>query len=149
MPQPTLDDALAGYRRFHRALMNSSARKWRDIDISMQQMRAMHVLRDEGEVPVGRLAEVFGFGMPAASLLADRLVRAGYAERHDDATDRRRVLIRLSRAGDRLMNELIEGSQAVMRRWMAALSPSELDTVARAWHLMAEAATGERERSTV
>jgi DNA-binding MarR family transcriptional regulator len=149
MPQPTLDDALAGYRRFHRALMNSSARKWRDIDISMQQMRAMHVLRDEGEVPVGRLAEVFGFGMPAASLLSDRLVRAGYAERHDDPADRRRVMIRLSRAGDRLMNELIEGSHAHMRRWMATLSPAELDTVARAWHLMAEAATGERERATV
>ncbi len=107
----------------------------------------MHVLRDEGEVPVGRLAEVFGFGMPAASLLADRLVRAGYAERHDDASDRRRVLIRLSRAGDRLMTELIEGSQAHMRRWMSSLSPDELETVARAWNLMA-AAAGEREKAT-
>lgn len=149
MPQATPDDALAGYRRFHRALMNSTARKWRDLDISMQQVRAMHVLRDEGEVPVGRLAEFFGFGMPAASLLADRLVRAGYAERHDDASDRRRVLIRLSRAGDRLMTELIEGSQAHMRRWMSSLSPSELETVTRAWHLMAEAASGDRERATV
>jgi len=148
MPQSSVDDAVAGYRRFHRALMTSTARKWRDLDISMQQVRAMHVLRDEGEVPVGRLAEVFGFGMPAASLLADRLVRAGYAERHDDATDRRRVLIRLSRAGDRLMTELIEGSQAHMRRWMSSLSPDELEIVARAWNLMAMAA-GERERATV
>jgi DNA-binding MarR family transcriptional regulator len=148
MPQSSVDDALAGYRRFHRALMTSTARKWRDLDLSMQQVRAMHVLRDEGEVPVGRLAEVFGFGMPAASLLADRLVRAGYAERHDDASDRRRVLIRLSRAGDRLMTELIEGSQAHMRRWMSSLAPDELETVARAWNLMATAA-GERERATV
>ena len=148
MPQSSVDDALAGYRRFHRALMTSTARKWRDLDISMQQVRAMHVLRDEGDVAVGRLAEVFGFGMPAASLLADRLVRAGYAERHDDAADRRRVLIRLSRAGDRLMTELIEGSHAHMRRWMSSLSPDELETVARAWNLMA-AAAGERERATV
>ena len=148
MPQSSVDDALAGYRRFHRALMTSTARKWRDLDISMQQVRAMHVLRDEGDVAVGRLAEVFGFGMPAASLLADRLVRAGYAERHDDASDRRRVLIRLSRAGDRLMTELIEGSQAHMRRWMSSLSADELETVARAWNLMARAA-GERERATV
>ena len=147
MPQSSVDDALAGYRRLHRALLNSTARKWRDLDISMQQVRAMHVLRDEGEVPVGRLADVFGFGMPAASLLADRLVRAGYAERHDDAADRRRVLIRLSRAGDRLMTELIEGSQAHMRRWMSSLSPDDLETVARAWNLMATAA-GEREKAT-
>ena len=147
MPRPSLDDALAGYRRFHRALITATAGKWRDLDISMQQVRAMHVLRDEGEVPVGRLVEVFGFGMPAASLLADRLVRAGYAERHDDPTDRRRVLIRLSRAGDRLMTELIEGSHAHMRRWMSALPPDELETVARAWNLMADAA-GDRERAT-
>lgn len=149
MPQATTDDALAGYRRFHRALINSTARKWRDVDISMQQVRGMHVLRDEGEVPVGRLAEVFGFGMPAASLLADRLVRAGYAERHDDPSDRRRVLIRLSRAGERLMTELIEGSHAQMRKWMSSLSPSELETVTRAWHLLAEAASGDREKVTV
>ena len=148
MPQPSVDDALLGYRRFHRALMTSTARKWRDLDISMQQVRAMYVLRDEGEVAIGRLAEVFGFGMPAASLLADRLVRAGYAERRDDAADRRRVLIRLSRAGDRLMTELMEGSQSHMRRWMSALSPDELETVARAWNLMASVA-GEREKVTV
>ena len=149
MPQPTIDDALAGYRRFHRALLNSTARKWRDLDISMQQVRALHVLRDEGEVPVGRLAEVFGFGMPAASLLSDRLVRAGYAERHDDPADRRRVMIRLSRAGERLITDLIEGSHAHMRKWMASLSTSELETVTRAWHLMAEAALGEKERAAV
>jgi len=148
MSRPSIDDALAGYRRFHRALMNSSARKWRDLDLSMQQMRAMHVLRDEGEVAIGRLAEVFGFGMPAASLLADRLVREGFAERREDPTDRRRVLIRLSRAGDRLMNELIEGSHVHLRKWMSSLSPDDLETVARAWHLMADAA-GEREKATV
>jgi len=148
MPQSSVDDALVGYRRFHRALMTSTARKWRDLDISMQQVRAMHVLREEGEVAIGRLTEVFGFGMPAASLLADRLVRAGYAERRDDLADRRRVLIRLSRAGDRLMTELIEGSQAHMRRWMSSLSTDELDTVARAWNLMAKAA-GEREKATI
>jgi len=149
MPQASVDDALAGYKRFHRALLTSTARKWRDVDISMQQVRAMHVLRDEGEVAIGRLAEVFAFGMPAASLLADRLVRAGYAERRDDASDRRRVLIRLSRAGDRLMTELTEGSHAHMRKWMASLSPDELEIVARAWTLMAAAATGEKERVSV
>src|SRR5437870_2174825 len=100
MSHSSVDDALVGYRRFHRALLNSTARKWRDLDISMQQVRAMHVLRDEGEVAIGRLTE------------------------------------------------LIEGSQAHMRRWMSSLSPDELDTVARAWNLMAKAA-GEREKATI
>lgn len=149
MSQVEIDHALAGYHRFHRALMNSTARKWRDLDVSMQQVRAMYVLRDEGDVPVGRLAEVFGFGMPAASLLADRLVRTGYAERNNDPSDRRRVLLRLTRAGERLMAELLEGSRVHLRRWLGSLSPDELHVVDRAWQLMAAAASGtERERVT-
>lgn len=149
MSQAAIDHALAGYHRFHSALMNSTARKWRDLDVSMQQLRAMYVLRDEGEVPVGRLAEIFGFGMPAASLLADRLVRSGYAERNNDPTDRRRVLLKLSRAGERMLAELHEGSRVHLRRWLAILTAEELDVVDRAWHLMAAAASGaEHEKVT-
>src|SRR6266567_8745036 len=133
MSQSSVDDALVGYRRFHRALLNSTARKWRDLDVSMQQVRAMHVLRDEGEVAIGRLTEVFGFGMPAASLLADRLVRAGYVERRDDPADRRRVLLSLTRTGLRLVTDLGEGSHSVLRRWMSSLSPEDLAALTRGW----------------
>src|SRR2546428_9200975 len=91
MSQPSIDEALAGYKRFHRALLTSTASKWRDLDISMQQLRALTVLRDEEVATVGRLAELFGIGLPAASILADRLVRAGYVERNEDPADRRRA----------------------------------------------------------
>jgi len=87
MVQPSIEEAMAAYSTLHRALLTSSASKWRDLDISMQQVRALFFLRDEQEASVGRLAELFGFGLPAASLLADRLVRAGYVERRDDPAD--------------------------------------------------------------
>src|SRR4030081_1232334 len=44
MSQPTSEEALAAYRKLHRALLTSSAGKWRDLDISMQQLRAMYFL---------------------------------------------------------------------------------------------------------
>src|SRR6476646_9821773 len=122
MPRPSAEEALVAYRKLHRALLLSSASSWRDLDISMQQLRAMFFLRDEEEASVGRLAELFGFGLPAASLLADRLVRAGYVERREDPADRRRVLLSLSRNGNRLVSELREGSHSLLRRWMSALS---------------------------
>ena len=145
MPPP-IDDALAGYKRFHHALLKSTARKWRDLEIPMQQVRAMYVLRDEGEVAIGHLAEVFGFGMPAASVLADRLVKAGLAERREDPADRRRVLVRLSRSGDRLVSELLEGSQSLLRRWMASLDADEVQALARGWNALADVAAGSRDR---
>lgn len=140
MPQSSIDDALAGYRTVHRALLTSTAGRWRDLDISMQQLRAMFFLRDEEEISVGRLAELFGIGLPAASILADRLVRAGLVERRGDPTDRRRVLLSLSRAGIRLVTELREGSHGLLRRWMSSMAPGDLAALSRGWQALAEVA---------
>ena len=141
MSQPSTEEALAAYRRLHRALLTSSAGKWRDLDISMQQLRALFFLHDYEEASVGRLAELFGFGLPAASLLADRLVRAGYVERREDSADRRRVLLSLTRAGLRLVADLREGSHSVLRRWMSSLSPEDLAALTRGWRALAEVAS--------
>jgi hypothetical protein len=132
MSHASVDEALTGYRMVHRALLTSTASRWRDLDISMHQLRALYLLRDEEEVPVGRLAELFGFGLPAASLLA---------ERRGDPADRRRVLLSLTRAGMRLVTELREGSHSLLRRWMASLSPEDLAALSRGWRALAEVAS--------
>jgi len=145
---PSIDDAISGYKRLSRAMLNSKTARWRDLEITMQQLRALYFLRDEEEASVGRLAELFAFGLPAASVLADRLVRAGYAERREDPTDRRRVLLSLNRTGNRLVSELREGSHTLLRRWMTALSPDELEALARGWNALADVAAGARDRET-
>ena len=145
---PSIDDAISGYKRLSRAMLNSKTARWRDLDITMQQLRALYFLRDEAEASVGRLAELFAFGLPAASVLADRLVRAGYAERREDPADRRRVLLSLSRTGNRLVSELREGSHTLLRRWMTALSPNELEALTRGWNALADVAAGARDRET-
>jgi DNA-binding MarR family transcriptional regulator len=142
MPQASTDEALAAYRKLHRALLTSTAGKWRHLEISMQQLRALFLLRDEEEASVGRLAELFGIGLPAASLLADRLVRAGYVERREDPADRRRVLLSLTRVGVRLVTDLREGSQLLLRRWMSSLSPEDLSALTRGWRALADVASG-------
>jgi DNA-binding MarR family transcriptional regulator len=141
MSHASIDEALTGYRMVHRALLTSTASRWRDLDISMQQLRALYLLQDEEEVPVGRLAELFGIGLPAASLLADRLVRSRYVERRGDPADRRRVLLSLTRVGVRLVTELREGSLSLLRRWMASLPPEDLAALSRGWRALAEVAS--------
>src|SRR5258708_8764207 len=105
MTEGSVDDALIAYKKVHRALLTSTASRWRHLDISMQQLRAIYLLRDEEVATVGRLAELFGIAMPAASVLAARLVRAGYIERNEDTTDRRRVRLSLTRAAMHLGTE--------------------------------------------
>jgi MarR family transcriptional regulator, organic hydroperoxide resistance regulator len=142
MAQPSAEEALAAYRKLHRALLTSSARRWRDLDISMQQLRAIYFLRDEEEAPVGSLAELFAIGLPAASILADRLVRSGYVERREDPADRRRVLLSLTRLGVRLVTDLREGSHTLLRRWMSELAPEDLAALTRGWRALADVASG-------
>jgi DNA-binding MarR family transcriptional regulator len=141
MPNSPVDEVLNAHRVVHRALLNAKSNRWRDIDITMQQLRAIYLLQDEGEVTVGRLAEMFDMGLPAASLLADRLVRAGLVERRADDSDRRRVLLSLTRAGDRLVAELREGSQVLLRRWLAALPAEDMAALSRGWQALAEVAS--------
>ena len=141
MSNTSIDDALAAHRKIRRALLTSTASRWRDLDISMQQLRAIYVLRDEEVATVGRLAELFGIGLPAASILADRLVRAGYVERNEDTADRRRVLLTLTRAGVQLVTDLQEGSHLLLRRWMARLSAEDLAALSRGWRALAEVAS--------
>ena len=146
MRQPSTEDGIAAYRTLQRALLTSTASKWRDLDLSMQQLRAMYFLRDEEGVSVGRLAELFGIGLPAASLLADRLVRSGYVERHDDPADRRRVLLSVTRTGVRLVTDLREGSHSLLRRWMSSLSVEDLAALTRGWRALAEVASRHGQR---
>src|SRR2546422_11677001 len=141
MSQPSIDEALSVYKRFHRALLTSTASRWRGLDISMQQLRAIYMLRDEEVAPVGRLAELFGIGLPAASILADRLVRGGLVERRGDPHDRRRVLLSLTKVGSRLVTDLREGSHAQLRRWMASMAPDDLAALSRGWRALADVAT--------
>jgi DNA-binding MarR family transcriptional regulator len=141
MAYGSVDEALASYKKVHRALLTSTAGRWRDLDISMQQLRAIYLLRDEEVATVGRLAELFGISLPAASVLADRLVRAGYFERREDTADRRRVLLSLTRAGVQLVTDLREGSHTHLRRWMSRLSPEDLAALTRGWRALADVAS--------
>jgi MarR family transcriptional regulator, organic hydroperoxide resistance regulator len=141
MARSEVDEALLGYTTMRRALLTSTASRWRDLDISMQQLRAIYILRDEEVASVGRLAEVFRIGLPGASVLADRLVRSGFAERSEDPADRRRVLLSLTRDGLQLVTELREGSHQVLRRWMAQLPPEDLAALSRGWLALAEVAS--------
>ncbi len=141
MARPEVDEALLGYTTMRRSLLTSTASRWRDLDISMQQLRAMYILHDEEGVTVGRLAELFHVGLPAASVLADRLVRGGFVERHEDPIDRRRVRLSLTRSGTQLVTELREGSHQLLRRWMAQLSPEDLAALSRGWLALAEVAS--------
>ncbi len=136
-----LDAAITDHRLIVSTLMAAASNQWRDLDITMAQLKGIFVLHQSGQTPVSGLAERLGVGLPAASLLADRLVQSGMAERLDDAADRRRVLIRLTPKGEQLSARLRQGSRALLQKWMAELSPEDFAALSRGLRALAAAAS--------
>jgi DNA-binding MarR family transcriptional regulator len=81
---------------------------------------------------LAELAAEEGISPPAMSGHVDRLERAGLLERERSSDDRRRVGLRLTDEGERLMRRI----RARRTTWLAdrlrTLEPAELETVAAA-----------------
>lgn len=145
-PATAADPVIARVVADHRAVvgaLTSRSGAWQSLDISMAQMKALFVLHDLGPLTVGGLASRLGVGLPASSLLADRLVSGGLAERGrgEDAADRRRTVLRLSESGEKLALRLRQGSAQLLGGWLEQLLPADLEALARGLHVLAEVAS--------
>ncbi|MBJ7599220.1 MarR family transcriptional regulator [Candidatus Nephthysia bennettiae] len=138
----TIERTVADHRAVTRAL-NSRSEAWQRLDLSMAQMKAVFVLHDLGPLTIGGLAGRLGVGLPATSLLADRLVAGGLAERGrgEDSEDRRRTVLRLSEPGEALAVRLRQGSSQLLASWLEQLSEPDLESLARGLRALAEVAS--------
>jgi MarR family transcriptional regulator, organic hydroperoxide resistance regulator len=118
-------EIVEAYRAVFHALQANTTMKWLDLDFSMAQLKTLFVLAREGPVPIGRAAELMNIGLPTASHLIERLVQLGLASRTEDQADRRRTLASLTEQGERLVNQLRQGSSNQLRSWIAQMSAEE------------------------
>ncbi|HSM38086.1 MAG TPA: MarR family transcriptional regulator [Candidatus Limnocylindrales bacterium] len=84
--------------------------------ISMAHLHLMTLLDSQGPMPMGRVAEALGSGLPTATGIVTRMEDRGLVERLRDQDDRRVVLVQLSTAGRDELSQL----QAGRRRRIAA-----------------------------
>ena len=76
--------------------------------LTTAQLMALFILRDGGAdgLAVSQLAHDLGVSVPTVTGMADRLVEAGMLKRVHSETDRRVVLLRLSRDGVKVAERL-------------------------------------------
>jgi DNA-binding MarR family transcriptional regulator len=85
--------------------------------LSVPQFRLLGFVRRHPGTSLSPVAEHLGTSLPAASQLAERLVRAGLISRTASPTERRRVELRLTEAGARVLSE----RDARTRAWLGEL----------------------------
>jgi len=103
------------------------------MGISMAQLHIMYTLQRGGEMPMSRLAEVLHVSLSNATGLIDRIEERGFVERTRVPEDRRVVVIRVTDAGRRMLDEVDALSSDLLRSVFARIGPTQVAVVGRAF----------------
>jgi DNA-binding MarR family transcriptional regulator len=106
-------------------------------DLSLSQLRLLYVLRRDGPLAMGRIAELYEVGHAGATGVVERIERHGLVERRHRADDRRMVECHLTQAGKALLDDLAGLHQDSLERALAVLTPDELAELDRLIRLIA------------
>ncbi|MBT8225989.1 MAG: MarR family transcriptional regulator, partial [Dactylosporangium sp.] len=112
-----------------------------DLHLTMSQFKVVLILRYRGPLAGQDLAAAMGVSLATLTGIADRLVRQGLIARHEDPRDRRVRMLSLTEAGLALNDRLSAAEEAGLRRLLDRLDTDVLRIVARAYGLVAAAAS--------
>ena len=127
---PEVEGALVRMSYIQREAKRADAAAFAEAqELTFEDYKTLHVLMVQPwpiEATPAQLAEAANVTRAAMTSRLDRLVAAELVTRENDATDRRRVLIRPTAAGRALWNKYIFEGMARDQRLLRALSHEEL-----------------------
>ncbi|WP_448641946.1 MarR family transcriptional regulator [Geodermatophilus sp. URMC 63] len=97
--------------------------------VSLVQLRALTVLHERPDAPLADLAQGVGGSVSTTSRLVDRLVAAGLVDRRPSPTSRRSVSLRLTPAGEDLLDRYDRLRLGELRAAVAELPAGRRDAV--------------------
>jgi DNA-binding MarR family transcriptional regulator len=124
-PQALAADLQAFLNHVHHHTMAGWLQTVADLELSLTQLKALHVLAGREELSVKDLAEALPLSLPAASRAVDGLVGRGLVERRECAEDRRSRLIRLSPEGHAVSERAVSARLEGLETFVATLTPAE------------------------
>ena len=132
---PTDDPYAAIIADFHASMAQlkcASSERLLRLGISMAQLHILYTLQRTGEMPMSRLAEVLNVSLSNATGLIDRIEERGFVERTRVPEDRRVVMIRVTDAGRRMLEEVDAISDDLLRSVFDRIGRSQIAGVGRA-----------------
>jgi DNA-binding MarR family transcriptional regulator len=96
-----------------------------DLDVTLPQFRALVVVATRGPVNAGYLADELGVHPSSVTRLCDRLTNKGLLERAPRPESRREIVLSLTPAGRRVVDEVTASRRRDIRRIVSRV-PREL-----------------------
>ncbi len=104
---------------------------WLRIDISMVQLKALCVIHHLGEVRVGNVARAVGLSLNATTTVLDRLEQKRLVVRKPDDSDRRAVLVHVTKGGKELMQQLLVSSTQMLTPYLQLIGEEDIESLQR------------------
>jgi DNA-binding MarR family transcriptional regulator len=123
---------IADFRATMAQLKCASSERLLRLGVSMAQLHIMYTLHRSGEMTMSHLADFLNVSLSNATGLIDRLEERGYIARERVPTDRRIVLVRVTTAGEQMLDEVDALSDALLRSVLERLPASQLKVVGHA-----------------
>lgn len=110
--------------------IRAEMRSHRGAGLSVPQFRALAFLGNHPGASLSDLADHHGLTLPSVSVMVDSLVDRGLVIRESSSTDRRRVLLTLSRRGRVLLGRARRATRARLTECLKGLSPAQQAQIA-------------------
>lgn len=96
-------------------------------DLSMQELRVVEYLGDEGAHRMGELAEFLLLAVNSVTTLVDNLEKKQLVRRQRSEEDRRIVLVELTEAGQKIYAAAFQEKLLLLRNMLSGLTDEEQD----------------------
>ena len=117
-----LADIFTGLQR---NFMLSLSKELQRGDVSFAQYFLLGFLALKGELTMTEIAKKMGHTTAAATGLVDRLEKLGHVARGHAKLDRRKILVKITPSGKRIVSEVRDDMIANLLKMMAHLEPDE------------------------
>jgi DNA-binding MarR family transcriptional regulator len=138
----SIDELVSVLLTASRVLVGVSARSLGEVEdtVTLTQFRALVVLDGHGSARLNQLASRLEVGPSTAMRTVDRLIAAGFVQRHENARDRREVVIDLTAAGRRLVETVTRRRRAAIEQIVRAMPADHREDLVEALIAFAAAA---------
>ena len=111
-----------------RSFMLTVSKELQRGNISFPQYFLLGFLALKGELTMTEIAKKMGHTTAAATGLVDRLEKLGHVNRSHAASDRRKILVKITQSGEHVVGEVHEDMVTNLLKMMQCLDPDEQHT---------------------
>ncbi|HET7627579.1 MAG TPA: MarR family transcriptional regulator [Bacillales bacterium] len=102
-----------------------------NMELSSSQVHLLRLLEQNGPLKMSQLAEQLQITLGGVTLLANRMVKAGWIDRQRGERDRRIVRLQLTDGGAAFLEHLTEARNRTFARYFNKLNEAELAQLKR------------------